>query len=24
FVVWAGKSVREALEAAMFETHGHA
>src|SRR4051812_46684896 len=24
FVVWAGKTVREALEAAMFETHGHA
>jgi hypothetical protein len=23
-VVWAGKTVREALEAAMFETHGHA
>jgi hypothetical protein len=24
FVVWAGKTVIEALEAAMFETHGHA
>ena len=24
FVVWAGKSAREALDAAMFETAGHA
>jgi len=24
FVVWAGKPAREALDAAMFETHGHA
>jgi len=24
FVIWAGKSAREALDAAMFETQGHA
>jgi hypothetical protein len=24
FVIWAGKDAREALDAAMFETHGSA